>query len=65
VNLTVPGTGTGAATGAPASTYPAQISVAGFPTIAGMAVRLSAVSHTFPSDMDILLVGPGGQKVPC
>ena len=63
INLTVPGTGSGAVTGAKASLYPAQINLAGLPTVAGMMVRLLGVSHTFPSDMDILLVGPGGQTV--
>ena len=31
-------------------------------TITKLAVRLNNFSHTFPEDMDFLLVGPGGQK---
>jgi hypothetical protein len=61
---TVPGTGTGNSSepGAPALLYPATITVSGAPTsITQMRVTLYNVSHTFPDDMDILLVGPTGQ----
>lgn len=48
----------------PATPYPAVVNV-GLPagTIQHVAVRLNQLSHTFPADLDILLVGPGGQKV--
>jgi subtilisin-like proprotein convertase family protein len=43
--------------------YPAQITVSGLPSIGRLEVRLNSLTHTFPSDLDILLVGPGGQNV--
>ncbi len=47
-----------------ASTYPSTISLAGINgTIAGMTVTLSNLSHANPDDLDIMLVGPGNQKV--
>ncbi len=48
---------------APATPYPSTINVAGAGTLQRLQVRLNGMSHTFPSDVDILLVGPGGQKV--
>ncbi|MCL4296729.1 MAG: S8 family serine peptidase [Anaerolineae bacterium] len=64
---------TGAVTtpaGAPASTngaaapYPAAINVSGLISpVSKVTVTLTSVAHTFPDDLDILLVGPGGQKV--
>jgi uncharacterized repeat protein (TIGR01451 family) len=48
----------------PASLYPSTITVAGFQgRIGNIAVNLHGLSHTFPDDIDILLVGPGGHKV--
>jgi CSLREA domain-containing protein len=47
----------------PADLYPSNIDVAGVPgAISNLRVTLFNVNHTFPDDMDILLVGPGGQK---
>ncbi|MFL6373717.1 MAG: carboxypeptidase regulatory-like domain-containing protein [Pyrinomonadaceae bacterium] len=61
--LVIPATGTGASTGAPASPYPSSINVSGVPgTVSKMTVNLTGLNHTFPSDVDMLLVGPGGQK---
>ncbi|HTK76910.1 MAG TPA: M36 family metallopeptidase, partial [Gemmataceae bacterium] len=71
---TADGTATGATTmsavgtitvndNAAATPYPATLNVSGVGTLQGLRVRLNAVSHTFPADLDILLVGPGGQKV--
>jgi RTX calcium-binding nonapeptide repeat (4 copies) len=56
--LAVPGTGTAG----PASPYPSTISVADMPVglAAGPKVTLSGVSHAFPRDLDVLLVGPTG-----
>lgn len=66
------GTSTGAVTlpaGAPGTTsgpagpYPKALAVAGVPgTITSLAVRLDGLTHTFPGDLDFLLVGPGGQR---
>lgn len=50
--------------GGAASPYPSTISVAGTSgTITNLTLTLLGLGHTFPSDLDILLVGPGGQKV--
>lgn len=48
---------------AAASVYPVAFNVSGVTgTIQSVAVRLNGISHTFPADIDALLVGPGGQK---
>jgi subtilisin-like proprotein convertase family protein len=61
--IVIPASGTGATTGAPANPYPANIVVAGFAgTVSNVTVTLKQISHTFPSDVDVLLVGPTGQK---
>jgi T5SS/PEP-CTERM-associated repeat protein len=53
-----------AATSGRASPYPSVLAVTGLGgTITNLTVTLSGLSHTFPDDLDILLVGPGGQKV--
>jgi subtilisin-like proprotein convertase family protein len=45
------------------SPYPSNIVVSGVPaTISNMSVGLNGFSHTFPVDLDILLVGPGAQN---
>lgn len=48
-----------------ANPYPAPLTVTGLPTsyVTKVAVRLTGFSHTFPDDVALLLVGPGGQKV--
>jgi subtilisin-like proprotein convertase family protein len=49
---------------APANPYPSTIAVSGLlGTIVDVEVTLTGLSHTFASDLDILLVGPGGQHV--
>ncbi len=54
----------GAGTSGPASVYPSLISIAGFSGPATeVRVTLFGMSHTFPDDLDILLVGPSGQTV--
>jgi subtilisin-like proprotein convertase family protein len=56
--ITIPGAGTSG----PASPYPSQITVGGLPaSIRKVRVTLF-VSHAFPDDLDIMLVGPGGQN---
>jgi subtilisin-like proprotein convertase family protein len=52
------------ADGASAAPYPSTIAVNTDRTIVeAVTVRLNAVSHQFPDDLDVLLVGPGGQNV--
>jgi subtilisin-like proprotein convertase family protein len=55
-DITIPNSGI-------ANPYPSQIDVAGLQgTIRRVRVTLSGLAHTFPDDVDILLVGPGGQN---
>ncbi|MCM3871575.1 MAG: S8 family serine peptidase, partial [Pyrinomonadaceae bacterium] len=62
--ITIPASGTGASTGAPATPYPSNITVAGVVgTVSKVTVTLKNMNHTFPDDVDVLLVGPGGQKL--
>ncbi|MFL6208009.1 MAG: proprotein convertase P-domain-containing protein [Pyrinomonadaceae bacterium] len=61
--IVIPATGTGVSTGAPANPYPSAITVAGVTNpITKVTVTLKQISHTFPSDVDVLLVGPTGRK---
>ncbi len=47
-----------------ADPYPSTINVTGLTGIVGkVTVTLSNFTHTFPQDVDVLLVGPGDQKV--
>lgn len=56
-SITIPNTGSG-------SPYPSTISVSGVVgTVNRVIVQLSGFNHTFPDDVDVLLVGPGGQRV--
>src|SRR5205085_12090400 len=49
---------------AAATPYPSTVDVTGYPDpIKSLTVDLTGVQHTFPDDIDILLVGPGGQQV--
>lgn len=48
----------------PASPYPSEIVVAGVDgTITKLTVTLTGLSHTFPADLEIFLVGPTGASV--
>jgi hypothetical protein len=48
----------------PATPYPATVTVTGLNVpILDLNIVLNGFSHTFPSDVGVLLVGPGGQKV--
>jgi subtilisin-like proprotein convertase family protein len=52
--LVIPAIGT-------ANPYPATINVSGLTgTVQHVAVRLDQLTHTFPADLDVLLVGPDG-----
>jgi subtilisin-like proprotein convertase family protein len=45
------------------SLYPSPITVAGIGnSITNLTVRLNSVNHSFPPDLDLLLVGPAGQS---
>jgi hypothetical protein len=47
----------------PALLYPSPIVVSGMAgQISLVSVTVNSLSHTFPDDLDFLLVGPGGQK---
>ncbi len=48
---------------APAAPYPSSISVSNLTgVVSRVVVSLVGFTHTFPSDVDVLLVGPQGQK---
>jgi hypothetical protein len=50
--------------GGTATPYPSDITVSGLKgTVTDVNVTLSSLSHTFPDDVAVLLVGPGGQNV--
>ena len=47
---------------APASPYPSDIVVAGVPgAVTRVTVKLNSITHSRPADIDMLLIGPGGQ----
>ena len=55
-SITIPDVGAG-------SPYPSSITVSGVAgTVSKVTVALNGLNHTFPSDVDMLLVGPTGQK---
>src|SRR5204862_6716682 len=46
-----------------ATPYPSSINVSGFgANITKLTARINQLTHTYPDDIDVLLVGPGGQK---
>ncbi len=61
--ITIPASGTGAPSGSPATPYPATITVSGAPTfLSKVTVTLASLSHSFPSDIDALVVSPTGRR---
>jgi subtilisin-like proprotein convertase family protein len=46
-----------------ATPYPSAIAVSGVGTITDVNVTLTGVTHTYPDDVGVLLVGPNGQDV--
>jgi large repetitive protein len=62
--IKMPAIGTGGTSGARAAPYPSTIDVSGITgTVSKVSVTLNGISHAFPADVDILLVGPGGPKL--
>jgi subtilisin-like proprotein convertase family protein len=57
--ITVPATGTMGV----AAPYPSGISVPAPGKVADVNVTVTGISHTYPKDIALLLVGPGGQNV--
>ena len=50
-----------AVTNCPSSPYPANISVSGMTgTVTNVTATINNINHSFPDDIDILLVGPAG-----
>ena len=46
-----------------AAPYPSNITVSGVTNpVTKVTVSLTGFNHTFPSDVDMMVVGPGGQK---
>ncbi len=60
--ITIP-SGAPATTNGPSTPYPSTIAVSGLSGNKILKVKLNQLSHTAPSNIDILLVGPGGQKM--
>lgn len=51
------------ATSGPASIYPVPVTVSGIASpIEHIRLRLQGLTHTYPGDIDVLMVGPQGQK---
>lgn len=63
-SLAIPASGTGATSGAPASLYPTALTVSGASgTLTGLTVTMKGLTHGWPDDVDVLLVGPSGRAV--
>lgn len=54
----------GSGVSGPAATYPSTIVVADAATsIVEMSISINGLTHSFPDDIELLLVGPAGQKM--
>jgi subtilisin-like proprotein convertase family protein len=63
VPIVIPAGAPGVTSG-PAAPYPSTILVSGAPTtITGITVSFATMNHTFPDDVDVLLVSPTGRKM--
>jgi Ca2+-binding RTX toxin-like protein len=61
--ITIPA-GAPTTTTGPADPFPSTIDVSGlYPNITKVTVTFNSLSHTFPDDIDALLVGPGNQNL--
>lgn len=59
-SITIPGSGTAGS----ANPYPSIINVSGLTgTITDVNVTINGLNHTAPDNIDILLVGPSGEKI--
>lgn len=58
--ITIPGSGTGPGVG---SLYSSDVTVAGVGVVTKITVRLNDLTHAWPDDIGVLLVGPSGQNV--
>jgi hypothetical protein len=47
----------------PAVPYPSTIAVSGETVVGKVTVTISGITHTFPNDIEVMLVGPGGQNL--
>jgi subtilisin-like proprotein convertase family protein len=57
--ITIPASGTSG----PAAPYPSTINVSGLTgVVTKVTVTLNGFTHDYPDDVDVLLVGPGGQQ---
>lgn len=62
--IAIPASGTGSPGGSPAAPYPSNITVSGLNAPIGrVSITLHGFSHTFPDDVDVLLVAPDGAKL--
>ncbi len=60
-SLNIPGTGTGSSSGSTASAYPSDINVSGVSgNVYKVTVKLKNLTHSWPGDIDMMLVGPNG-----
>lgn len=59
--VTIPDGAPGTTSG-PALPYPSEITVSGVASNRRIKVELTGLTHTFPGDIDVLLVSPNGEK---
>jgi len=59
--VNIPGTGTGSSSGSTGSSYPSNITVSGMSgNVYKVTVKLNNLTHSWPGDIDMMLVGPDG-----
>ncbi|MFN2612678.1 MAG: hypothetical protein ABR536_04830 [Solirubrobacterales bacterium] len=60
--ITIPAGASPTTTFGPAAPYPSTIAVSGLGTVLKARVTLTGITHTYPQDIQVLLVGPTGLK---